>query len=500
MIKVKVWRREKGPAPAPFVVKGRPWQEAARWVAQAIRLGRVPQVIWAVGFRNVKEAAQALRGFGRTVVEEVLKGGDLPIQKIHVHVPGWAFPALDFLPGGAEAREKAFRQWLLTTTQPSREEGWEVERGRERKEWPHEVGRPAPSFAHALARAWEELEAEGLPLPRWSVRLFARTLAAFLTGEEPPLEAGVAAPLEERAVKLLDGGWFPPSQAALRAASRPWRVGPLAGYILLTREEVEDLLAGRKVRGVKPPKWAREAAAERVLRLLKERGEIPPTLRLRLWKPAPRRRPAPPRDFTLRELEAAAARALQGEEVPELVGVARVLEDLGLEWPRNPGTPPRGVSPLWWVIHWARREAQWGSLAERLGTWNQAALRAARALQRAAQADPQGGLEAWAKAAGVEAEEARALWSLLHQGSVEEWTRGRGDEEEDLWEEEAYLPSYEEILEEEKEERQREALRAALEALGLTAEEVLEGNQDLLEEVKALAWAFYDPEGQELVG
>uniref|UniRef100_A0A7C5REL5 Uncharacterized protein n=1 Tax=Thermus caliditerrae TaxID=1330700 RepID=A0A7C5REL5_9DEIN len=90
-------------------------------------------------------------------------------------------------------------------------------------------------------------------------------------------------------------------------------------------------------------------------------------------------------------------------------------------------------------------------------------------------------------------EEARTLWALLHQGSVEEWTRGQGDEEEDLWEEEAYLPSYEEILEEEEEKRQREALAQALEALGLTAEEVL-ADPALLGEVKALAWAFYDPE------
>lgn len=498
MIKIKIWRR-KGPAPAPFVVRGRPWKVAARFIAQAIRLGRVPQVLWVLGWRTARQAAQALKGLGQAITGEVIKGADLPIRERKVHVPGWAFWALDFLGREArEAREKAFREWLLATTQPSREEGWEVERGREREEWPHETGRPAPSFAHALARAWEELEAEGVPLPRWGVRLFVRTLAALLVGEEPPLEAGVAARLEERAVKLLEGGWFPPSsQAALRAASRSWRVGPLAGYILLTREEVEDLLAGRKVRGVKPPKWAQEAAAERVLRLLKERGEIPPTLRCRLWKPAPRRAAAPPRDFTLRELEVAVARALQGEEVPELVGVVRVLEEMGLEWPRNPGTPPRGVSPLWWVIYWAGEEKEWGALAERLGTWNPRALRAARALQRAAQADPQGGLEAWAKAAGVKEEEAQALWALLHQGSVEEWTRGRGDEEEDLWEEEAYLPSYEEILEEEEEKRQREALAQALEALGLTAEEVL-ANPALFEEVARLARAFYDP-GQELV-
>jgi len=472
---------------------------AVRFVAQAIRLGRVPQVLWVLGWRTAQEAAKALKGLGQAITGEVLKGADLPIRERKVHVPGWAFWALDFLGREArEAREKAFREWLLATTQPSREEGWEVERGREREEWPHDVGRPAPSFAHALARAWEELEAEGVPLPRWGVRLFVRTLVALLVGEEPPLEAGVAARLEERAVKLLEGGWFPPSsQAALRAASRSWRVGPLAGYILLTREEVEALLAGKKVRGVKPPKWAREAAAERVLRLLKERGEIPPTLRCRLWKPAPRRAAAPPRDFTLGELEVAVARALQGEEVPELVGVVRVLEEMGLEWPIYPGKVPGGISPLFWLIYWAGEEKGWGALAERLGTWNPGALRAARALQRAAKADPEGGLEAWAKAAGVKVEEARTLWALLHQGSVEEWTRGDEESgqypEEEAGEEAAYLPSYEGILEEEKEERQREALRAALEALGLTAEEVLEGNQDLLEEVARLAWAFYAP-------
>jgi len=41
MMKVKVWRK-RGPAPAPFVVKGRPWEAAARWLSQAIRLGNLP--------------------------------------------------------------------------------------------------------------------------------------------------------------------------------------------------------------------------------------------------------------------------------------------------------------------------------------------------------------------------------------------------------------------------------------------------------------------------
>lgn len=144
---------------------------------------------------------------------------------------------------------------------------------------------------------------------------------------------------------------------------------------------------------------------------------------------------------------------------------------------------------MWWVIYWAREEKKWGALAERLGTWNPRALRSARALQRAAQADPQGGLEAWAKAAGVEEAEARALWALLHQGAVEEWTR-EGDEGEAGEEEATYLPSYEEILEERERERQAEALRTALEALGVTPEKVL-ADPALLEEVKAIALAFY---------
>lgn len=184
MMKVKVWRK-RGPAPAPFVVKGRPWEAAARWLSQAIRLGNLPQALWVVGFKDTKEAAQALRGFGRKVVEEVLKGGDLPIRGEKVHVPGWGFPALDLLgPEARKAREEAFQEWK-TSLAASREEVGEGEEAEERprEDWAHDTGRPAPTWAHALLRAWQELREEGYPLPKLTRRTFRGTLSRALRGE-----------------------------------------------------------------------------------------------------------------------------------------------------------------------------------------------------------------------------------------------------------------------------------------------------------------------------
>ena len=437
MMKVKVWRK-RGPAPAPFVVKGRPWEAAARWLSQAIRLGNLPQALWVVGFKDTKEAAQALRGFGRKVVEEVLKGGDLPIRGEKVHVPGWGFPALDLLgPEARKAREEAFQEWK-TSLAASREEVGEGEEAEERprEDWAHDTGRPAPTWAHALLRAWQELREEGYPLPKLTRRTFRGTLSRALRGEGwfyvPPQ---VQEALEERAARLREGGWFPPTAEGL---------GIDPGLL-------EELLK------VKAPE------------VVGAEGRV----------------------FSLQEMEAAIRLFLEyREESRPLEGVARVLEDLGLDWPLYPGKVPQGISSLFWLIHWAREEKRWGALAERLGTWNKRALRLARDLQQVMRV-PGAPLEAATRALGVNPQEAAQVWSLLQQGSLEEWMKAEADEAEGA--EPSRLRTYEEVLAEEGRRQQLECLHLALEAKGVTAEEVL-ADPALLEEVKALALAFYGEE------
>ena len=197
------------------------------------------------------------------------------------------------------------------------------------------------------------------------------------------------------------------------------------------------------------------------------------------------------RVFSLQEMEAAIRLFLEyREESRPLEGVARVLEDLGLDWPLYPGKVPQGISSLFWLIHWAREEKRWGALAERLGTWNKRALRLARDLQQVMRV-PGATLEAATRALGVNPQEAAQVWSLLQQGSREEWMKAEADEAEGA--EPSRLRTYEEVLAEEGRRQQLECLHLALEAKGVTAEEVL-ADPALLEEVKALALAFYGEE------
>lgn len=192
------------------------------------------------------------------------------------------------------------------------------------------------------------------------------------------------------------------------------------------------------------------------------------------------------------------ARALQGEEDPALAQVLDFLARLGLEWPTEAGTPPHGISPLYWVLYWAQVERDWGGLAARLGTWNPRALAKARALQRLVERGLP--LEEAAREVGVPVREARNVWALLHQGSVEEWTQAQEVmEAEAEGADEAAEPrlrTYEEVLAEEVYKRQVEALHLALEAVGKTAEEVL-ADPDLLAEVARLARAFYGEEEEQ---
>ncbi len=526
-LRLRVWRGQGGEVPpAPYVVRGRPWEGAVKFIAQAIRLGRIPPTLWVVGWKAAQEAARALKGLGRAIIREVLKGTDLPVRGERVKVPGWAFPALDGLGGeAARERQKAFEAWCASLAASRGEVGeeWAEERPRSREDWAHDTGRPAPSWAHALLRAWEELKGEGLPLPPLTVRVFARTLVQLLTGLEMEPGAPKGEPfkaLVERAGRLVRGGYFPPTpkglgvspehfEALLRAAGRPWRVGALAGYWRLPLQEARMALGENRA---VLEKYRLLAKAGKRLISNRTRDLLTRALRealrrgaevvcFRRFEPEAQARgrtgTGEVEVFSLPEMEAAIRLFLEYRvETRALQGVLQVLEDLNLEWPKYPGEVPGGISPLFWLIYWAREERRWGSLAERLGTWNKRALRLARDLQEAVA--PGATLEAAAKELGAPLEEARNIWALLQQGSLEEWMKAQTEAEADEAEgaEPSRLRTYEEILVEEDRRRQAECLQLALEAKGVTAEEAL-ADPALLAEVARLARAFYGEEEEQ---
>lgn len=511
LMKIKLWTGQ-GTPPAPYVVAGRSWRPAQEFLAQAIRLGRTPQVVWALGLpARALEAAMA--AFLKGVIALVLNGGVIPVRGRPVPVPGWAYWALDGLgPEAQKARERAWEGWLrgLLTAREADEGRSQGEEARPRGEWAHDVGRPAPSWGWALLRAWEEVRGEGVALPPLTLRGFVRALSQLLTGaweSRAGLSPKAREALEGRAVRLAEGGWFPPSPEGLgvspaifaalcRAAERKWRVGALAGWRELPREVALRILQGEEdVEG-----WGMKPTSRTYTLLLEaymaSQGEV---VRVRVGKPRPRPQSRQGGvQWSLRDIEGAVARALQGEEDPALAQVLDFLARLGLEWPTEAGTPPHGISPLYWVLYWAQVERDWGGLAARLGTWNPRALAKARALQRLVERGLP--LEEAAREVGVPVREARNVWALLHQGSVEEWTQAQEVmEAEAEGADEAAEPrmrTYEEVLAEEVYKRQVEALHLALEAVGKTAEEVL-ADPDLLAEVARLARAFYGEEEEQ---
>ena len=421
VIKLVLWK--KGAAPAPYLVKGRPWDVAARFLAGAIRLGKALHEVYLVGWARRPQGLEV--ALANKVVPEVLRGGTIRINETPVRVPGWAYWALDYLgPRAAWAREESFWAWVGARAREEKEEAPDPDP--RPREWAHE-GPTRVGWREAVAIA-VLLQRPGAPL-----RLLQEVEKRLWRG-------GLEADLEEEILFLHKDGSEVPLEEVLQGHPEA--------------QAIEDWVKGKK--------------------------EEPPPV------------PYP----SLSEMEREVAQTLRGEGEPG-PWFPHLLGELGLEWPgKGVGQPPRGVSPLWWVIYWGEIQGKWGALAERLGVAPHHPLVAkARKLQRAAAQDPKGALEGWAQAAGLSLEEAEAIWGRLHPLSLEGWMEGLGAtpfEEPTAEEKDDDLPTYEEVLEREDRERQRAALRAALEATGLKVEEVL-ADPRLVEEVGNLARAFYDP-------
>lgn len=194
---------------------------------------------------------------------------------------------------------------------------------------------------------------------------------------------------------------------------------------------------------------------------------------------------------SLLSLEEAVLWAAKGQDHPRLPEVLRLLNLVGAEWPTSP-VSFGGVSPLFYLFYLARIESRWGALAQRLGSWNQALLRRARALQRWVLENPGAPLAQGISlifGESLEAmEEGRAVFEALFPMSLEEAILREDREEEDLphYDPEEDLPPYDP-----ERELQVRALREALEIEGVTAEEALEDPR-LFARVRELTLALFE--------